>query len=92
MSRTTKAVVEQAATWGGNLCPSDVVRVARDRTHVTYRHVWPEGVDGRAWDTISRLARRAARELAGETGRMVEIYSSHGYLLEQVEPDAVLPW
>jgi hypothetical protein len=92
MSKTTKAVVEQAATWGGNLCPGDVVRVSRDRTHVTYRHRWPESVDGRVWHTVSQLARRAARELAGETGRMVEIYSADGYLTEQVEPDEVLPW
>lgn len=91
MTRTPKAVVEQAATWGGNLCPGDVVRVARDKTHVTYRHSW-EDVDGRAWDTLSRLAREAARDLAAGTGRMVEIYSAHGCLLEQLEPDAVLPW
>lgn len=86
MARMRKCDVLRAATYGGALASSDVVRVSKTRRVVTWRHIWRGSDDARALDALRRLAARAAQDAADATGRAVEVYSARGDLLFQVEP------
>ena len=81
-----KARIMDRALHGLPLDGSDVARVSRSRRYVTYRHSWPDDVDGRVWDGVSRAGMRLAQRVADQTGSVVEVYSRSNNLLEQVEP------
>jgi len=86
VNRLRKADVYSAAVSGGRLDGGDVVVVARDKSFVTFRHAWPEAIDGRAWDALSRAAMRVAASVSAATGRSVAIYAREGFVVEVIAP------
>jgi hypothetical protein len=84
---TPKARIEDRAIAGLSVDPHAVAAVGRNRRVVTLRHVWSEDVDARVWDGVRRAYRRLAKDLANSTGRMIEVYSKHGFMLDSISPD-----
>jgi hypothetical protein len=73
--------------YGGRVDGSDVARVSRDSRVITLRHRWPEHVDGRVWDAVSRAFRALAQETADRTGHTVEVYDPRGWMIAQITPE-----
>lgn len=86
----TKREIENVGIGGGiggdtRLDGSDVASLGKNNT-ITLRHVWPDDTDARVWHAVKSAFMNMARGIAKATGKSVEVYSKHGFMIAQVEP------